>query len=372
MANPKKSIKLCFVIPEYNSDTSTHFNYLYDFIRALSLDSDIFLFVEKGMGIPDFAGLDRVYIQKFKFTPLRILENFLVIFRLRLAGYKDFYVHYSFLSAFNASLITRVSGGRTFYWNCGLPWLYQRSFWRDKFERLVYRLVTFLVTGTEGLKREYSRHYQLPVSKIKVLPNWIDLARFQKKSALAPDLKSRLNISGKEMVVLFVHRLSKRKGAHYLPEVAGALKNENAVLLIVGAGPERENIEREIRKSGLEQKVRFLNSVPNKEIQNYFGIADVFILPSEEEGFPHVLLESMAAGIPFVAFDIGGVREISPPEFSRYTITPFNVKSFSNGIKEILRDSQERIGKLSEIERDWVKQFDLSIVLDKFREMWLN
>ncbi|MDO8430327.1 MAG: glycosyltransferase family 4 protein [bacterium] len=372
MVNFKKSAKVCFVIPEYDPDISTHFNYLYDFIKVLFSDFDIFLLIEKGAGMPNFADPNRVYIQKFKFTPLRIIENFLVIFYIRLIGYRDFYIHYSFLSAFNASLISKFVGGRTFYWNCGLPWLYSRNYFREKFERAAYRLVTFLVTGTEGLKNQYAKHYQLGLSKIKVLPNWINVNQFHKQFEIIQDLKLKLNISPKDKVILFVHRLSNRKGAHYLPRIIQGLENEKVVLLIVGGGPEREKIELEIRKSRLEKKVRFLNSIPNKEIQNYFGIADIFIMPSEEEGFPHVLLEAMVVGVPFVAFDVGGVKEISPPESLGYIVAPYDIKSFSNKIKELLHYNGDRIAKLSEIEQSWVKQFDLSITLDKFKDIILK
>ena len=229
-----------------------------------------------------------------------------------------------------------------------------------------------MVTGTEGLKKEYSRHYRMHLSKIKVMPNWIDLEKIknQKSKIKTDELKNQLQIKSGQKVILFVHRLSKRKGAHHLPEIAKNLKDENAVLLVVGDGPERKNIESSVK--GQMSKVRMLGWVPQNEVMKYFAIADVFILPSEEEGFPHVLLEAMAAGVPFVAFDIGGVREISPPEFSEYIKFPGDIKSFSDKVREIMRYDIWRIEKISKIEKGWIKQFDLSVALDKFRNLLLN
>ena len=364
-----ESIKLCFIVPEYQFSTATHFNYLYELIENLQQEIDFFLIIEKG-NRPDFLKRGRVYVQKFRFLPLKVLENFLALLYARASGYQDFYIHYSFLSAFNASLIVKILGGRVFYWNCGLPWLYRRSYWRNKFERSVYQLVTFLVTGTEGLKKEYARHYRLPLSKIKVLPNWTDVSRFNQKLTDTQELKSKLNISNQEKVVLFTHRLSRRKGVHYLPEIARNIKSENAVLLIVGGGPEREWLEAEIKKSDLWEKVRFLNCVPNKEIQDYFRIADVFIMPSEEEGFPHVLLETMAAGVPYVAFDVGGVKEISPPEFTRYLVAAGNLPVFIEKIKELLKLNAGDLDTLKQKELTWVKQFDIKLAIGKFKNLF--
>src|SRR3989344_4443805 len=169
--------KLCFIIPEYRSLAATHFNYLYKLIFLLEEEMDIFLIVEQG-DKPDFLKKGFFYVQKFKILPLRFIENFLILLYVRLQGYRDFYTHYSFLSAFNSSLMVNLLGGRTFYWNCGLPWLYRRSFLREHFERLVYRAVTFLVTGTESLKKQYAKYYHLPLAKIKVMSNWVDVNRF--------------------------------------------------------------------------------------------------------------------------------------------------------------------------------------------------
>lgn len=363
-----ESKRLCLVIPKYQLETATHFNYLYKLISLLDEELSLFLIVERG-DKPDFLKKGKAYVLKFRFLPLKLLENFLILMYARMNGYQDFYIHYSFLSAFNASLIAKIGRGRTFYWNCGLPWLYKRSFLREAFENLVYRMVTFLVTGTEGLKREYAKHYQLPLSKIKVMPNWIDVGRFQEKPNKSQQLREQLNIPDKARVILFTHHLSKRKGAHYLPEIVRSLKNENAVLLIAGGGPESENIQSQITNYQLLNKVRFLGCIPNNEIQDYFSIADVFILPSEEEGFPHVLLEAMAAGVPFAAFDVGGVREIIPPELETYLVPEKEVAVFSNKIRELLHKEARDSADLKQSELSWVQQFDIYNARKQFKEL---
>lgn len=363
--------KLCFVLPEYDKNTPTHFNYLYDFIKAVSGDLDIFLIVEKG-GRPNFnLGCRRIQAVWFSSFLLRSAEIKLRIFYAWLLGYKDFYIHYSFLAAFMASLIVKVFGGRVFYWNCGLPWNYKRGFFRERFERLVYKMISFLVTGTENLKKEYAAHYFLPPEKIKVIPNWIDVEGINRKEAgINKDkLKRMIGVSDGVKILLFVHRLSDRKGANYLPEIIKRLKGENIILVIIGDGPERGNTELRIMNYGLSKRVRFLGWKPQSEILDYFAIADAFIMPSNEEGFPHVLLEAMALEKPFVAFDVGGVKEIIPPEIYDFVVPPGNISGFTNKIKELLKNGSDYL-KLGAIEKNWVNRFDIVRVAEQFKVLF--
>lgn len=354
--------KLVFLIPEYNPKTPTHFAHLYDFISELRRTADIFLVIEKGGKPEDFK--DRVSLQKFQFLPLRYLENFLILMSARLKGYKNFYIHYSFVSAFNASLLAKIFGGKVFYWNCGLPWNYQKGS-RVVFEKLVYKMINFLVTGTEGMKREYARHYKIPLEKIKVMPNWINLENIK-------NLVSPLGGTGRQKVILFAHRLSRRKGAQFLPDILEKLKDENIVLIIIGGGPEEIVLKLKIKNLKLSERVRFLGWVPNEEIYRYYAAADVFIMPSEEEGFPRVLLEAMAMEVPFVSSDVGGVKEIIPPEFLNYVVEIGDVDRFSQKIKELLNLPQEKLEELKSIEKNWVQKYDISKVIGIFTDIIYN
>jgi glycosyltransferase involved in cell wall biosynthesis len=170
--------------------------------------------------------------------------------RARKWGARDYYVHYSYLSAFIASIIVKVFGGRVFYWNCGETWKYQRPFFREKFERLTYRMVTFLVTGTEHLADEYARFYEIPRKKVKVMPNWVDTKRF-KRVLDKPDLRKELEILQDRKVVFFVHHLSFRKGSRMiLPVVRDLLKvRKDFFFVIAGSGPDEESLRSRVENT---------------------------------------------------------------------------------------------------------------------------
>ena len=362
--------ELCFVVPEYRSDSPTHFPYIFEMIARLSPDFQIRCIIERSFGALPLLDSAELYVQRPTLFLFRIAQTKINILRARAAGYRDFYVHYSFFSAFFASLVTRIFGGRVFYWNCGLPWQYRRNWFRERFEQLVYQMVTFLITGTEGLKKEYAKHYHVPLEKVKVLPNWIDTEKWKAESEKwnvaekHEELRERLNISENAKVLLFVHRLSKRKGAHYIPEILKRLQDENIVLVVIGDGPERKALELQILNYQLQTKIRFLGWIPQNEIIKYFAIADVFIMPSEEEGFPHVLLETMAAGIPFVAFDVGGVREIALRGLEKNIVPRGDVKIFCERICGALSVSHE----YRTLFEERVAEYDIENVAALFRE----
>lgn len=364
--------KLCYVVPAWREGDATHFAYLKEFVCEISKQFDVHLIVERGE-LPRDSGAVRVTLCDSRFAFVRMLRTELALWRARFRGCRTFYVHYSFFAAYTASLIARSMGDRVFYWNCGEPWKYERSWFRERFERLTYRLVHALVTGTEGLADQYAAHYRIPRVKIKVMPNWItlDAGSSTLEAGTRERLRKELHIPEQGKIVLFAHRLSRRKGAHLLPDVIRAFKDEAVTFLIAGEGPERMNLEVRCRQYGVGDIVRFLGSVPNDELPNYYLLADAFIMPSEEEGFPHVLLEAMAAGVPFVASGVGGVREIVSREAHPYLVPAGDVAAFAARLKAALALTPEERAALARAYMTWVARYDITSALARFREMIL-
>ncbi|MBU6415291.1 glycosyltransferase family 4 protein, partial [Patescibacteria group bacterium] len=342
MAEVRK--KICYVIPEYRADTPTHFNHLYDFIREASKTVDLYLYIEKG-DVPEGAlGAKMIRVGNGKNPFSRWWYGIKLFYRMRSMGICFFYVHYSFGAACAAVLVRMFKGGRVYYWNCGEPWKYKRNFLREWFERRVYRSVDFVVTGAESLKKKYAEAYGISEQKIKVMPNWIDIEKFKSQisNLKVEELRKQLNIFADEKIILFAHRLSRRKGAQYLPEIIKAFKNEKVAFIIIGDGPEKQNTALRIKDLGLYDRARMLGWIPNNDMPLYYALADVFVMPSDEEGFPRVLLEAMAFGVPFAAFAVGGVREIIPPEFQEYVAQSGNVGQFTSAVRGILSLPKEK------------------------------
>ncbi|HEX9398079.1 MAG TPA: glycosyltransferase family 4 protein [Burkholderiales bacterium] len=145
--------------------------------------------------------------------------------------------------------------------------------------------------------------------RIEVLRNGVDLQLFRPIEREA----GRRNLGISRTTLLSVGHLIPRKGhdlviqgLRWLPELD---------LIVIGDGPEREALGALARESGAADRVRFVGSLAQEELRNYFGAADALVLASSREGWANVLLESMACGTPVVASNIGGTPEVvSAPE----------------------------------------------------------
>lgn len=160
-----------------------------------------------------------------------------------------------------------------------------------------------IITVCTALKTEL---VQLGVDarKVTVLRNGVDLQRFQPGNRAA--LRAALGVDG--FVLLSVGNLQPVKG-HDLAISALPLIPD-ATLMLAGAGPELARLQALARQLGVADRVRFLGSVPQVDLAQYYGAADSLVLASSREGWANVLLESMACGTPVVASNVWGTPEV--------------------------------------------------------------
>jgi glycosyltransferase involved in cell wall biosynthesis len=171
--------------------------------------------------------------------------------------------------------------------------------------------------------------------------------RFCHNSVVAPrtlttdeqqELKHRFKINRDERVMLSVGRLSREKGHADLISAVAHLRDFDPLLkfklLIVGEGPEQEHLEQAVRKHDLKEHVCFVGHV--NEVAPFYSIADLLALPSHSEGSPNVLLEAMAAGIPIVATNVGGVPEIAKDEKTALLVPRENPRLFAAALHRLL------------------------------------
>lgn len=356
--------RVVYVLPNDDARTGTHFFHIYELLDAASRDLDLFLVIERPASSPAALALP-TYRQRFAFPPLRFLELLAVLLRERIRGRKFSYTHYSFFGALASWLAFGLTGGVAYYWNCGMPWRYRRPWLEEAVFRLSLRR-TILVTGTPGLARGYARHYGLLASRIRTLPNWVNTHRFAGGDQNA--IRHSLGIPQDAKVVLFVHHLSRRKGSHRISEIASGVRARvgSAIFIIVGDGPESGRLQAALKRSGLEDSVRLVGSVPNRDIPQYLRAADVFVMPSEEEGFPNVLLEAMASGLPFVATDVGGVREITPPDLEHSVVAPDDTARFILEVVAILTLDPIRRESIRRALEQWAIRNDTSAIVPQF------
>jgi glycosyltransferase involved in cell wall biosynthesis len=162
---------------------------------------------------------------------------------------------------------------------------------------------TTVIAVADALKRRMVE-LGIAASKILVVRNGVDLKRFGPIDREAA--RRRNGLTG--YTAITVGNLVPLKGHVLIIEAMASLPD--CTLLIAGNGPLRPDLEAKISALGLEGRVRLLGEVPHDRLTELYGAADCSILMSEREGWPNVLLESMACGTPVLATTVGGTPEI--------------------------------------------------------------
>lgn len=189
----------------------------------------------------------------------------------------------------------------------------------------------------EGLIRD-----GVPPGRIARISNFIDPGIFRPPGAGEKErLKAELGYAGKTLV-LCAGRLVPRKGVEFLldawKEIAPAFPE--ARLLILGDGPLREALEDRSSRLGVGDTARFGGRVDN--VPELLRAADLFALPSLQEGMSNSLLEAMAAGLPIVATRIGGVVDVVRDGKNALLVEPGDKDGLARGLRAIISDSDLR------------------------------
>ncbi|MDZ7808726.1 MAG: N-acetyl-alpha-D-glucosaminyl L-malate synthase BshA [Gracilimonas sp.] len=196
---------------------------------------------------------------------------------------------------------------------------------------------------SEYLKRETYEHFEIE-QDIEVIPNFIDLDRFQKsnkshfKKAICPN---------DEKVVVHVSNFRKVKR---VPEVVTVFAKilESGIeskLLLVGDGPDRQKAEQQCRDLGICDHVRFLGKLD--QVEEVLSIADLFLIPSGSETFGLAALEAMSCSVPVISSNIGGLPEVNVHGETGYLCDLDDVECMANYGVNILSDPDlhERMSK---------------------------
>jgi len=183
---------------------------------------------------------------------------------------------------------------------------------------------------------------------VTLIGNGVDRTRF----APAQDrgrLRAELGLTG--FTVVSVGNLVPLKGHDLVIDAVASL--DDVSLVIVGDGPSRADLVQKVASSGLGERVRFLSSLPQERLADYYRAADVLVLASSHEGLPNVVLESLACGTPVVATATGGAREILCGTRAGI-LCERNAPSIARAIESLRTAMPERALVASAVERfDW-------------------
>ncbi len=186
-----------------------------------------------------------------------------------------------------------------------------------------------VITVSDAL-RDRLREIGFPLKDVITLRNGVDLELFR-PSAVREDIRARLGVDG--LTLLSVGHLIERKGHHLIIESLVHLPQAN--LLIVGDGPMHGQLEALAVGLGVSERVRFIGSIPQSRLPEYYNCADALVLASSREGMANVLLESIACGTPVLATPIWGSPEVIASPAAGLLLEDRSVDSIVAGVRRL-------------------------------------
>jgi N-acetyl-alpha-D-glucosaminyl L-malate synthase BshA len=201
--------------------------------------------------------------------------------------------------------------------------------------------------------------------EIEVIYNFVDVARFKRKPI---DAFKKVIAPNGERILLHASNFRKIKRVQDVVQVFHMVERQiPSRLLFVGDGPERQGAEELCRKLGVCEKVQFVGK--QEQMEDILAIADLFLLPSEYESFGLAALEAMAAGVPVVSTNVGGLGEIMVPGVTGYLSSVKDVESMTEQSLEILRnDDTLKAFKVRAAEH--AKKFDIHNIVPQYERLY--
>jgi glycosyltransferase involved in cell wall biosynthesis/ribosomal protein S18 acetylase RimI-like enzyme len=210
-----------------------------------------------------------------------------------------------------------------------------------------------------------------PRHRTHLLGNGVDLERFNPESVAThrDDVRAELGVGADQVLVGMVGRLVAEKGVPELIEVAARL-GDGYVFVIAGPhDPDKEDaVPLELIRRGEEAGVRFLGM--RRDVERLYGAFDIFVLPSHREGFPRAAMEAAASGLPVVATDIRGCRQVVDEGVNGHLFPVGDVSGLGEKITSIGSDPslRDRMGRASAVKA--LEDFDERRVVDRVFEAY--
>ncbi|PQO30270.1 glycosyltransferase [Bremerella cremea] len=188
----------------------------------------------------------------------------------------------------------------------------EQGTWRRKLQSLVAAKADRVLCVSEGVKIFAEQTLKIPVSKLQVIPNGIDLQEIRPSAYWPPEKRAYR--------VLAVGRLEQQKGFDWLIQCLAPILREKPEweLVILGDGSLRASLTTQIEAEGLEKSIRLPGW--QSDLATWFFQSEIYVLSSRWEGMPNTLIEAMARGLPVVATDVEGVRELLPGSLSEQIV----------------------------------------------------
>ncbi len=237
---------------------------------------------------------------------------------------------------------------------------------------LLFRRINKLIPVAHKVKEDVLKNnWFLSADKLLVLENSVDYERFAEVAILKEDAKQMLDLPKDAFVYGTVGRLAPTKGLSYLIEAFAKVKQQmpSAQLIVVGEGRLRNELEQQAAGTSCADSIHFLGH--RKNIPELLRAMDVFVLSSIAEGMPKTILEAMAAGIPCISTNVGGIPEIVTSRDVGLLIPARKVAALARAMISVANMSNDELAKLGEKAQDRVRQvYSHTVVIKRLENIY--
>jgi glycosyltransferase involved in cell wall biosynthesis len=367
--------KLIYILNKYSVNSTEHFFHVLNLLEEIANNGvEILLIIEKSDGIPltKSPNIKVICVKNTGFK--RLVELYDLIGKAQKENYNKLFVRISNWAAVVAIIKSFFSKLEVYYWHSGTvfgfddkePMSFSKLKWFFKTRlpfNFIKKNVTYFVTGPESMKEYYADVVGVKREKIKILYNDIDVSRFSILDDTAKAIiKKELNINAQRKVVLFVHNFSPVRNtklyvANFLQKFYAESDLHEYDFYFIGGGKDRKEIEEQAMAMGLKENVFFLGALPNNKVHQYYQIADIFINPTGAEGFPRVLIEAMACGLPIVTTNAGGIRDILENKQLEYMSDVSNSDGFAVNLIKMARLAPDELNSIKKENMERIKTY---------------
>ncbi|NQT35905.1 MAG: glycosyltransferase [Planctomycetes bacterium] len=269
---------------------------------------------------------------------------------------------------FHANLVGRLAARRA-----GVPCVVsgirvaEPRFSHRLLDRLTQRRVDCHVCVSDRVREFSQRRTRLPADKLIVIPNGIDVRRYQ---GVAPVDRASLGIAPDRRLITLVGRLEPQKGVGWLLKTAPTWlpRLPDHDLLLVGEGRQRTQLARWCDSRGITSRVHFAGF--RRDIPEILAASELLVLPSRWEGMPNVVLEAMASALPVLATDVHGVRQLLGPRAEPQIVTPGDRRMLAEKLIRLCTDRPwaKKIG--AENARRVEQSFSIDAMVSGYQRLW--
>jgi glycosyltransferase involved in cell wall biosynthesis len=224
---------------------------------------------------------------------------------------------------------------------------YEFNTLRDRFFMLIYgfilRRCELVIFGSHAQQKLWIRKYRLRQDKNVVIYNGVDAEHFRNSGAASEVSRASLGIDEDAIVIGCVAHLRPEKSHVDLLAAMKLLMDQsdrNVVLLLIGDGPEEQQLRRYTTTHNLSECVRFCGGV--RDVRPYLGMTDLFVMPSSTEVFSNAILEAMSVGLPVVCTAVGGSVEMVVNGETGITYPRHDVNSLVDSLQKLMINNEKR------------------------------